>query len=360
MNRILVIEDDQAMRGQMAQVLRFEGFEPIEAANGKLGVEYALSAAPDLILCDIMMPELDGFGVLQKLRDNPRTATTPFIFITALAANHQRRHGMEEGADDYIVKPFNPKTLIQSVRRRLEKRQRQLEEARRRTDEVSLAVAASVPAEVMETLHHITTVTDLLAMSPGKGTAQIGEAQRAITRASDRLRRMMKRLHLYGQLAQLDAPRSDVRPADETALLGPEVERAAREVCRSWNRNSDLVIAWETTRLPLRQEYLLQVVEELVENACKFSPVSTAIEVTGRSLGGAYLLTVINRGVGMTSDQIASIGAFQQFGAEGKRPPGLGLGLALTQGIARLHGFDFSLQSDGGVTTASVRIPLEA
>lgn len=359
MNKILIIEDDQEMRAQMAQVLRFEGFEPVEAENGRLGVECALTTAPDLIVCDIMMPELDGFGVLQALRDNPRTSTTPFIFLTALAENRQRRHGMEEGADDYIVKPFDPKTLIQSVRRRLEKRRHQIDEARRRTEEVSLAVAASVPSEIMETLEHITTVTDLLAMRHGSGDPQVMEMHRAITRESGRLRRMMRRLHLYGQLPRLYANRFELRNAGETSSLGPDAEQAVREVCQSWNRKADLAIALEPMRLPMRQEYLLQMVEELVENACKFSPPATALEVTGRSLREFYLFTVKNRGVGIAPDQVARIGAFQQFWTEGRRPPGLGMGLALTQGIARLHGCEFSLHSDDGVTSASVLIPLE-
>jgi len=76
----------------MAQLLRFEGFEVIEAADGRAGVVTAVGSVPDLIVCDIMMPELDGFGVLQALRDNPRTAMIPFIFLTALGARRDRRH----------------------------------------------------------------------------------------------------------------------------------------------------------------------------------------------------------------------------------------------------------------------------
>src|SRR5664279_1047227 len=124
MHRILIIEDDSSTRKLMAQVFRFEGFETLEAANGKLGVTSAINSVPDLIVCDIMMPELDGFGVLQALRDDPRTTMMPFIFLTALVASHDCRHGMEEGADDYITKPYNPAALVDSVRRRLEKRRR--------------------------------------------------------------------------------------------------------------------------------------------------------------------------------------------------------------------------------------------
>jgi signal transduction histidine kinase len=138
MHRILIIEDEPVIRKQMAQNLRFEGFETLEAENGRLGAATAISSPPDLIICDIMMPDLDGFGVLQALRDNPRTAMIPFIFLTALVESHDLRHGMDEGADDYLTKPYQPAALLGSVRRRLEKRNRQLQENLFRAEQVVL------------------------------------------------------------------------------------------------------------------------------------------------------------------------------------------------------------------------------
>src|ERR1017187_3551497 len=138
MHRILIIEDEPGIRKQMAQNLRFEGFETLEAETGRLGAATAITAPPDLIICDIMMPDLDGFGVLQALRDNPRTAMIPFIFLTALVGNRDMRYGMDEGADDYITKPYKPAALLGSVRRRLEKRNRQLQECLLRAEQVVL------------------------------------------------------------------------------------------------------------------------------------------------------------------------------------------------------------------------------
>ena len=164
MHRILIIEDEPAIRKQMAQILRFEGFETLEAENGRLGTAKAISSLPDLIICDIMMPNLDGFDVLQALRDNPRTAMIPFIFLTAFIAGHDLGERMEAGADDYITKPCKPAALIGSVRRCLENKKRQIEESCLRAEEVSLAVAASVPSEILETLNRITTLTNLLSL----------------------------------------------------------------------------------------------------------------------------------------------------------------------------------------------------
>jgi DNA-binding response OmpR family regulator/anti-sigma regulatory factor (Ser/Thr protein kinase) len=359
MQRILIIEDEPAIRKQLAQILRFEGFETIEAANGKLGVAAAMSTVPDLVVCDIMMPELDGFGVLLALRENPQTALTPFIFVTAKVANHDRRHGMEEGADDYITKPYDPDALVGSIRRRLEKRARQVEEGRRQAEEVSLAVATSVPQVFLDTLARITTVTNLVARKYGADDPQVSAMHEVVAQEAVRLRRMMRRLNLYAQLPQLYAHRFELEKTGQFAKQEAVLERIARCVCQSWHRTTDLVIAAEQGLLPIREEYLVLVVEELIDNACKFSEPGSPIEVCGHSQAEFWSVTVINRGPGLSKDQIAQIGAFKQFWNENKKPQGLGLGLALTQGIARLHGCEFALCSGAEVTTAILLVPRE-
>jgi signal transduction histidine kinase len=121
----------------------------------------------------------------------------------------------------------------------------------------------------------------------------------------------------------------------------------------------DLVITSEQVPLPLGEEHLVMLVEELVDNACKFSAPGTPIEVKGHGQREFWSLTVSNRGAGLSPDQIVRIGAFQQFWSGSKKPQGLGLGLALTQGVARLHGCEFSIGSGAGAITASVLVPLE-
>jgi DNA-binding response OmpR family regulator len=355
----LIIEDEPVIRKQMAQILRFEGFETLEAENGLLGAATAISSLPDLIICDIMMPALDGFGVLQAMRDDPRTAMIPFIFLTALIANQDLRRGMEAGADDYITKPFKPAALVGSVRRRLEKRRRQLEESRLRAEEVNLAVAATVPAEILETLDRITTITNLLALKFAGADPQVLATQQCVVQESARLRRMMRRLHLYAQLPQLYANRFELVRTGRLTPAGAVLERVAREVCRTWKREEDLVIIAEPAHLPVGEEYLVLLVEELVDNACKFSAPGTPVEVRGHGQLEFWSLAMSNRGAGLNAEQISQIGAFKQFWHGSKKPPGLGLGLALTQGVARLNGCEFAVQSTAEATTATVLIPVE-
>lgn len=124
LEKILVIEDEKPIRENIIEMLEIEGFQMIGAGNGKIGLELAINHQPDLILCDVMMPEMDGYLVLSELRENPQTSTIPFIFLTARAEKSDFRKGMELGADDYITKPCTPDELLKAVQMRLKKHQK--------------------------------------------------------------------------------------------------------------------------------------------------------------------------------------------------------------------------------------------
>lgn len=119
MERILIIEDEPEMRRNLATILRLEGFEPVVAEHGRAGVDLARRQRPDLVVCDVMMPELDGYGVLEALRADPATARTPFIFLTARGERPDVRAGMNLGADDYLTKPVVKADLLAAIRARL-------------------------------------------------------------------------------------------------------------------------------------------------------------------------------------------------------------------------------------------------
>ena len=121
MKQLLLIEDNNEIRENTAEILELAGYKVSTAENGKIGVEVALAHKPDLIICDIMMPVLDGYGVLHLLNKNPELTGIPFIFLTAKAERNDFRKGMEMGADDYITKPFNDIELLNAVESRLKK-----------------------------------------------------------------------------------------------------------------------------------------------------------------------------------------------------------------------------------------------
>lgn len=121
MKSVLVIDDNADIRENTAEILDLAGYKTFTAENGKTGVDVALKERPNVIVCDIMMPELDGYGVLHLLRKNPETQSIPFIFLTAKTERSDFRKGMEMGADDYITKPFEDIELLNAIEVRLKK-----------------------------------------------------------------------------------------------------------------------------------------------------------------------------------------------------------------------------------------------
>ncbi len=146
MTTILAIEDETAIRENIQEILELEGFDVLTAENGKIGVQLAQKYHPDLIICDVMMPELDGYDVLVTLRQNPNTIEIPFIFLSAKATTADFRKGMSLGADDYLTKPFTPRELREAISIRLEKQTMMLERYSQELERVMGESHATTPS----------------------------------------------------------------------------------------------------------------------------------------------------------------------------------------------------------------------
>ena len=116
MAKVLIIEDEIQQLNNICQVLKLEGYETLQAENGKIGLEMALTHLPDLIICDINMPEMDGFGVLKALQGNPRVSAIPFIFLTVFSTPTHIDKAFKKGIDAYIIKPFSIVDLLNKVK----------------------------------------------------------------------------------------------------------------------------------------------------------------------------------------------------------------------------------------------------
>jgi len=359
MNRVLIVEDDAVARRQLAQLFRFENFEVAEAESGEAGIAAAATAAPDLVVCDIMMPGMDGFEVLEALRNRPATALTPFIFLTAKAGSRDVRQGMNEGADDYITKPFDPDALLASARRRLARRRVQLEEAERRAADTGMLAAAALPREMEGCLGHLETLSEMLA-SKCDGDRQAGEIGKSIKTEVMRLRTLSQRLRLYGELPSLYARRFSSTSGTPATCSMQVAADTAHAVASHWGRAGDLEVSASPASAPLPATTLEILVRELVDNACKFSLASTRIDLKVEPEDVFWKIAVVDRGRGMPPEQIRDVGAFKQFWDGSERPCGLGIGLVLVQTLVRLHGGEVEIESRPGAgTRVSVMIPSE-
>lgn len=174
MKKILLIEDHPPMRENLVLMLEMEGFTVLCAAHGRRGLELARSVSPDLILCDVMMPELDGYGVLQALRADSATSTIPFLFLTAKGEKQDQRTGMNLGADDYLVKPVAKEEVLAAIAARLQRRADHEERSRAQLSQVKFTpdFSSALPLEALGLSPREAEV--LLWIAQGKGNEEIG------------------------------------------------------------------------------------------------------------------------------------------------------------------------------------------
>jgi DNA-binding response OmpR family regulator len=125
MKRILLIEDNHSLREEIINVLELEGFDVVFAENGRIGLERLKEGLPDVVLCDLMMPDMDGYETIQAIRSNPATQTLPVILLTARDDEQCKTRGAELGADDYVTKPFKIPDLLRALEAISKKRRRE-------------------------------------------------------------------------------------------------------------------------------------------------------------------------------------------------------------------------------------------
>ncbi|MFW5709067.1 MAG: hybrid sensor histidine kinase/response regulator [Chloroflexota bacterium] len=358
--KILVIEDAEPLRNDIIEMLKFEGFEVRGAENGVIGVDVAFSFQPDLIICDIMMPEMDGYGVLDRLRKDTRTVSVPFIFLTAKTDRTDVRHGMGLGADDYLTKPFIASELLETIHARLEKQQTMREIVEARIRDLSDNIITALPHELRTPLNTIIGFSDMLMMEAQRlKPNQVAEWAQHINEAAQRLYRLVENYLLYVRAEVIARNREEMIALQEVYVTHPDtiVQFQASHKAHLFVRADDLVMDMidGEVNVNVTDHDLGKVVEEVVDNAFKFSEPGTPVTVTSEVHDDKYVITVADKGRGMTREQVESIGVHMQFERWFYEQQGSGLGLAIAQRFVRLYRGRLEVESQEGVGTA-VRI----
>ncbi len=351
MKKILVIDDEEWLREMIHLALKQKGFDVIESCNGADGIEKARHELPDLILCDINMEKVDGYLTLASLRNEAPTAAIPFILMTGLADNAGMRHGMELGADDYLAKPFTTDALYAAVEARLKKAQTVRDEAERKLAHLRDNISLMMPHEMRTPLNGILTNAELLAHSAATfKTSEIAEIGQEIHKSSQRLERLIENFLIYAQLELIAADPQNVNALriGKTERSGSLIRERATAQALHANRSEDLILDASDITVPMAGEYLAKIIEELVQNAFKFSEPGTPVRVSANEVFNAVEISVGDQGRGFSTDQIARIGAYMQFERKMHEQQGLGLGLTIVKRLIELHGGTLSIEGKKG------------
>ena len=356
MKKILIIEDQRMLREEVSDWFEFEGFKIFSAANGREGVELAVKHLPDLILCDIMMPEMDGNEVLEILRNNPVTSLIPFIFMTALAERRQVRTGMEQGADDYITKPFTRAELLDAVAARLEKSDEIRERSGADLEELRNNLITGLPHELRTPLNGMLGFGQMLKNYPESfSPEELPEIGNRIYDSAVRLFRLIQNYLLY---AQLELKRSGRSQKFELERAGEIAIRTIRNVAEKYKRENDLIINEGKGVVFAPELEFSKIIEEISDNAFRFSSPGQKVVLSFGTKDQYFTIIIRDYGCGISAENLRKIGAFMQFERKLREQQGSGLGLIISERIAELFDGTLTVESEYGKgTSVVVKIP---
>ncbi len=352
---ILVVDDQPEIRDNLTDILSAEGYIAVGVSDGYSALTFLRERIPDLILCDAMMPGMNGFELVSSVRANPETASIPFIFLTALSERNDFRHGMDLGADDYLSKPWTIDGLLSAIRTRL-RRQQELEARHaEQLRQIGEEVRRSIPQEMVEPLRGIIGYSDVLAQRcQTLGRDYVSELANDIRKSSRGLLRTVENFQFLLTLATHTEPLPD-QPEFQPAFN--ILRDAAAAVAREHGREHDLVLRLDRTAGLIPPSASAKLASELLDNAFGFSSPGTPVEISAVKQPSGLLIAVTDNGCGLSQSGLLELRAVA--GSPGaSTSPASGTGwLICRELIARLGG-RCEIESElGKGTTVRVWLP---
>ncbi len=351
MKTILLIDDDEQIRVSFGTALRQKNYRVLVANSGAEGFEMALLYLPDLILTDINMPGGNGQVLLKQIRETPELAHKQVVMMTGRPDLVTPRGGMEAGADDFLVKPVSREALLRCMEVRLNRAEIHWRLEDRMLATLRTSLHASLPHEFFTPLAGIIGLSEILLDDQGTIPAEERHTlQHDIHQSALRLHRTLRNYLLILSFQDESKKAAGPVPTASRQDWDDAIRAGAAVPCRHHGREDDLAITLVGTPVPIRPGDLTLIVEELVDNACKFSRRQTPIEIRYDS---DQNLTVTDQGRGMTPAEIGQVGLFRQFDRKKYEQQGLGLGLVLVQKLVAQSGAQLTVESEPGKGTGA-------
>ncbi len=344
MARILVVEDNPVMADAICDVLEMAGHETFVAPDGVEGLTMIPKAGPDLILSDVMMPRLDGFEFYQAVRANPAWVFIPFVFLTARGQEEDVLLGKRMGADDYLVKPYSPESLLATVDSKLSRSKAIAHAAGAEMESMKRTITRVLGHELRTPLTWIQGFAELLlgsadSMSP----EELHMSLQSIKSGSDRLGRLVEDAVMLTMLDSGQALEEFYLLAQVTDALDSHVRQAINRVQANADHRGVKLINEVPADLPsvlLEPRLFTEALVRVLDNGVKFARPGSAsfVKVVATTRPGEVELLISDNGVGISADQLGRIFT-PLFQADRSRheQQGVGLGLAVARGLISLH-----------------------
>lgn len=359
--KILVITNEIEIRQNLEQILS-QSYELLFASSEDIGLKLINSDYPNLVILALTNIEINNIGLFSQLRSQPETAIISVIVLTTIAEPQQWRLVMEMGADDVLFFPFTNKEVLNAIATRLAKQTAYLAYTQQELGKLRENIIKFLPHEMRTALTGILAASDLLInQGYSLNWSIIREMLTCINSSSQRLLRLIDNFLLYAELKAIENNPQTIQLycLHQADSVKETIQAIAIESAQKYYREASLVLDLQDACLRINETNLTKLIEELIDNACKFSSEQTPININSQIYDNQFILTIKDYGRGMTPKQIASIDMGIQFERNYYEQQGFGLGLAIVKQITQIYGIKLNIKSVPNQTTiVSLIIPL--
>ncbi len=357
MKKILIVDDSDYILESTSILLSLEGYEVYTANNGEEGYQRAVEILPDLILCDVQMPVMDGYSMLEKIRSDPKTEFIPFVFLTAFGEKQNIREGMVRGADDYITKPFTHQELIQALNTQWKKQDTFHKQVKEKVDTVGKAISFALPHEFRTVLNEVIGSAKLILSNiEFLQKEDVLELASDILKSSNRLLKITENFLIYTKIESIannPEKKAQLRMhfTDEPFAIIQDIAQLKSE---NFGRGNDLIIENPIYNISLEisSDSFYKIIDELIDNAFKFSEPGDKIKITSIIEKNKALFEIADEGRGINEEKLRFIDSFTQFEREIYEQQGVGMGLIIAKRLVELHDGKFLIKSEIGKGTS--------